>query len=99
MTEADFHSLVAAWLSESFADVEHEPTLESGRRPDFVAHTPFESYVIEVEDGWESVYTGIGQAEGYAGELDVEPVVVVPADEIEEPEYTHLSSRNTIITV
>lgn len=98
-SEAEFHNLVATWLSESFEYVEHEPYLDSGRIPDFVAHTPFETYAIEVEDNWEAVYTGVGQAEGYAAELDAEPVVVIPATAVEQPEYSHLSKRVTIVTI
>ena len=81
MTEAEYHDLVASWLSESFADVEHEARLESGRRVDFVAHTPFQSYAIEVEDGHSNkeLYNGIGQAIIYARETGFEPVLVLPA--------------------
>lgn len=84
-TEADFQELVAVWLSESFAAVDHAPTLDSGRRPDFVAHTPFRTYAIEVEDSSESLYRGVGQAGVYATELDAEPVVVFPADDAPAP--------------
>lgn len=87
MDEADFHGLVAAWLAESFADVEHEPVLPSGREPDFVARTPFRTYAIEVENSTESVYNAIGQAITYAEEIadergeSAEPVAVFPADD------------------
>lgn len=82
MLESDYHRLVAAWLDESFSDVEHEVTLDSGRRVDFVAHTPFASYVIEVENNNDGsdLYNGVGQAAVYAEETGHEPVVVVPAD-------------------
>lgn len=81
MTEADFHELVAVWLWESFAQVEHEVTIESGRRPDFIVHTPFDSYVIEVEDSAETLYNAIGQSAVYAEETGLQPVAVFPADD------------------
>lgn len=94
MGEATVQRLVAAWLRESFADVEHEPRLPAtGRVPDFIAHTPFESYVIEVEHGsFEDLFTGLGQAYAYAQFTDHTPVVVLPADEVEDPEFTELST-------
>lgn len=82
MSEADFHELVAAWIYESFADVDHEPTLSSGKRPDFVVNTPFGGYVVEVEDTAASLYTGIGQAIVYSAETGLTPLVVFPADEV-----------------
>lgn len=85
LSEADFHELVAAWLAESFAEVEHEVTLPSGRRPDFIAHTPFHSYVLEVEDSADSLYDCIGQAAVYAEETGHDPVAVFPADDAPDP--------------
>lgn len=81
MREAKFHDLVAAWLREAFVDVEHEVTLPSRRRVDFVAHTPFASYVIEVEDSADSLYNAIGQSAVYSRETGHRPVAVFPADD------------------
>ncbi len=81
MSEADFHKLVRSWLLDSFVQVEHEVTLESGRRPDFIAHTPFESYVIEVEDSADTLYNAIGQSAVYEEETGLQPVVVFPVDD------------------
>lgn len=86
MTEAQFHELVAAWLRDSFVEIEHEVTLPSGRRPDFIAHTPFVSYVLEVEDSRDTLYDAIGQAAVYAEETGAEPVVVFPADDAPHPD-------------
>lgn len=86
MTEAEFHGLVAAWLREAFVDVEHEVTLPSRRRVDFIAHTPFHSYVIEVEDSADSLYNAIGQSAVYAGETGHQPVAVFPADDYPQPD-------------
>ena len=79
VVEAEFHTAVRSWLLAAFEHVEHEVTLESGRRPDFIAHTPFESYVLEVESSGEKLYESIGQALVYAHETGYEPVVVFPA--------------------
>ena len=77
--EADFHRAVRAWLADAFEIIEHEPVLSSGRRPDFIARTPFESYVLEVESTGDRVYEAIGQAGTYSVETGYEPVVVYPA--------------------
>lgn len=83
MRESKYHELVAAWLDESFSDVEHEVTLDSGLRPDFVAYTPFDTYVIEVENTASNsdVYNGLGQCQVYAWETGYTPVLVLPADD------------------
>jgi hypothetical protein len=85
MNESEYHKLVSAWLDSSFSDIDHEPYLDSGRIPDFIVHTPFESYVIEVEDGWDSLYAGIGQAAVYASETGHKPVVIMPTVPDQEP--------------
>lgn len=89
MTEAEYHGLVAAWLSEHFADVEHEAVLESGRRVDFIARTPFESYAIEVEDGHSNkeLYNGLGQCQVYARETGFTPVLILPAPGYDGPTH------------
>lgn len=89
--ESEYQKRVAEWLRESFSDIEHEPTLESGRRPDFVVHTPFESYVLEVENTFDEIYNGIGQTSVYGVETGHTPLVVVPADTVTEPLFTQLS--------
>lgn len=93
--ESEYQQAVAAWLAESFADVEYKPYLDSGRIPDFIARTPFESYVIEVENEWEP-YMGIGQAEVYAAESGHEPVVVFPADEVDPEDFSLLSGVENV---
>lgn len=90
VSEDKFHELVASWLKESFSEITHEPRLESYREPDFIVSTPFQSYVIEVEDTFEDIFTGTGQAMYYGAETSHEPVIVIPADEVEEPEYSYL---------
>lgn len=80
--EEKYHKKVDKWLAESFADVDHEPTLESGLHPDFIAYTPFDSYVLEVEDGdsLSELYNGLGQCLVYSSQTGHEPVLVLPSD-------------------
>lgn len=79
--EVDYHDRVHEWLEESFANVRHEPLLASGREPDFLALTPFESYVVEVENGTSNaeLYNGLGQCLVYADEAEADPILVLPA--------------------
>lgn len=81
ISEAEFHDRVSEWLAVSFQKVQHEVTLPSGRRVDFIAHTPFESYCIEVEDSADSLYNAIGQAAVYQAETGHTPVIVFPAED------------------
>lgn len=94
MTETDFHELVAAWLRDSFTDIEHEIRIDlpddaagSYVIADFIAYTPFQSYVIEVEDNVGSLETGLGQALRFAELTDHVPVVVMPADAWTQSRY------------
>lgn len=86
--ETHYHDLVASWLASSFVQVEHEVRLDlpdaaqgSYVVADFVAYTPFEAYVVEVEDSADTLEQGLGQALRFAALLDAAPVVVLPADE------------------
>jgi len=100
VTEAQFHDLVAAWLDENFVDIEHEPTLpETRHEPDFRVHTVFDAYVVEVEDGWDSVYTGIGQAFLYAQETDSESVLVLPADAVDPDDVEYVEAIQNLQVV
>lgn len=90
MLESEYHGLVAAWLRESFTDISHEVRLESGRRVDFIARTPFESYCIEVENSHSlaDLYNGLGQCLIYARETGMTPILILPAPGYEgEPSY------------
>lgn len=95
--EKEFHNAVSSWLYESFQEIEHEEYIESGKRPDFMAHTPFESYVIEVEDTADTLYRAIGQVGIYAAELGYEPVVVFPAEEY--PDDQEMPENVTVVSV
>lgn len=84
VAEADYHRLVAAWLRDSFSDVEHEPRLPSGREPDFRVSTPFDSYVLEVENDFADLYNGLGQTSVYGVETGLDRVLVFPADTVDD---------------
>lgn len=90
--EVEYHKLVAAWLAESFSYVEHEVILPSRRRPDFVAYTPFGSYIIEVENSWQDIKDGLGQCRMYAAETGFEPVLILPADDVQWDELESLQN-------
>lgn len=93
MNEDVFQVSVKRWLEEHFIHVDEEPVLhDTERRPDFLVRTPFETYVIEAENDFENLYTGIGQVIGYAAETDGIPIVVLPAGEIEQPEMKYIES-------
>lgn len=97
MNEEDYHDLVRTWLYKNFENIYHEFYLpDSGRFVDFLVSTPFGGYVIEVEDTFEDVFDGIGQVTYYAAETGYEPVVVLPADDIDEPEFTYLQENTDI---
>lgn len=95
-SEAEFHIAVRSWLLAAFEHVEHEVTLPSGRRPDFIAYTPFESYVVEVESSGGKVYEAIGQISVYAHETGHTPVVVFPAD---SPPTAHIPDHIHVVTL
>lgn len=92
MKESEYHRIVAAWLRDSFSEIKHEPRLESGHRPDFVVYTPWNSYVLEVEETFEEIREGIGQSVEYASETGHIPVVVIPGEEVQYPEYEWLQA-------
>lgn len=91
ISEKKYHELVAVWLYESFADVEHEITIASGNRPDFIVSTPYEDYVVEVANDQKTIRMDMGQVIDYASELGMTPIVVIPADAVEEPQFSRLN--------
>lgn len=91
--EAEFHHYVGDWLREYFTpeQIEHEPRLSAtARRPDYRVTTPWDVYLIEVENRFEDLYNGVGQATFYAEHVpDATPVVVLPAGQHPEPELSY----------
>lgn len=96
ISEKQYHKIVLGWLEDSFVQVDYEPRLDSGREPDFIAYTPFSTYVIEVENDFESIKSGIGQAVMYSGETGHNPIVVFPHHTIEEPEYSYILKESPV---
>ncbi len=54
---------------------------------------------VEVENEFEDVFNGVGQALLYAHETDAIPAVVVPEGKIEEPEREILNNYVNIIEI
>lgn len=97
MRESTYHNAVASWLLDTFAAdaIEHEPTLDSGREPDFLVRTPWGGWAIEVENSSDDAYNGLGQALVYAHETGLQPVVVFPADEsVPQPTFGPVEVEN-----
>lgn len=94
--ESEFHQTVREFLEESFASdvVEHEVVLEATDRVvDFRVSTPFRTYFVEVENSFEDIFVGVGQAEMYAG-ADGVPVVILPStDDVEQRELKRLRAQ------
>lgn len=97
--EAAVEQHVQAVLSpEDLAYQVHLP--DTGREADFVAvqttppNTSNLVYAIEVENDWEAVMKGVGQALLYAGHFDRGiPVVAFPEGHVEQPEYDDLRAQ------
>lgn len=72
---------------------------ETGRWVDVLVETPLVTLALEVENDWESVIMGIGQANLYAAHVEegAVPVVAVPPGHVEEPEVSLLRRRGVII--
>lgn len=87
--EKTFGDRVEEHLVEHYGadNVEREKYLpEPYRFVDFWVSGPVVDLAIEVENDFESLMTGIGQAQLYAAHRDAVPVVIVPEDHIDHPE-------------
>lgn len=91
--ESEFHHFVGEWLREYFHPdcIEHEPRLETTDRiVDYRVTTPWNVYMVEVENRFEDLYNGVGQARFYAmHEPESTPVVILPAGDHPEPEMAY----------
>lgn len=99
MKEEKLQDEIEAELKEQHGkeNVHREKYLqESDRYVDFYVEGTV-PLAIEVENGFDSVLKGVGQALIYAQELKAVPVIIVPESEIEQPEADHLSSNVTVI--
>lgn len=81
------------------ANVRRQPQLiATDRRPDFAVEGAFCEFLIELENDFESIWTGIGQATLYAAHREnTVPVVAVPEGHIEEPEAMLIRARTPVV--
>jgi hypothetical protein len=71
---------------------------ETGRYCDLWVQTPDVTLAIEVENDAESVITGVGQTELYAAhDPRAVPVVIVPDDHIDQPEWLFYQQRTSVV--
>lgn len=99
--ERPFHDRVTEYLREHYGDenVEQNKYLADPYRfVDIWVDGPLVDYAIEVEDTFDGVIRGVGQAQIYSYEgKDAVPVVVVPPDHVEHPEVDALRERIEVI--
>lgn len=70
---------------------------ESVRYVDYYVEGPLANFAIEIENDFEACLKGTGQALIYAGELECVPLIIVPPDHIERPEYEYLNEHVEIV--
>ena len=81
ISEAAFHDIVRVWLTDRVGagNLTHEPTLRTGREPDFLAEGPLATWAVEVENDADSLTDGFGQARLYAKHAtEYVPLLVLP---------------------
>lgn len=96
--ERPFHQRVVEYFIEEYGaeNVETDKYLgEAYRYADVWVEGPLVEFAVEIENDFEAVFKGIGQAELYAahGSANTVPVVVVPPDHTDEPDVTMLRER------
>lgn len=69
---------------------------ETERFADLVVATDLVDFVVEVENTFEDVFTGVGQALFYGAALDAMPVVAIPAGLAEQPETSLIRYRTPV---
>lgn len=108
--EGTFHHAVETVLNHAFPGYDalgHEVRLpKSDRRADFVLTigTPAGMsnivVAVEVENDFEAIFRGVGQAHAYAGHFDHGiGVVAIPAGVAEEPELSALRKNNPVLII
>lgn len=101
--ESEFTEKVEEELESFFGEenVRREVYLpETWRFADFVVQTEFFGFVVEVENDWDSVFKGIGQATLYASHYpNCFPVVVLPEGHTESPEVEYFRRHIPIVEV
>lgn len=100
-SERTFHDRVVVELEQRYgaANVETDKYLQaSGRYADVWVDIEPIALAIEIENDWESVATGVGQALLYAQhDARAVPVVIVPPGHVESPERELLARYLPIV--
>lgn len=101
--EDEFHRYVGEWFRHHYGqeNVSHEVYLDAtGRYADFIINSPIGTLCVEVENDFESVMNGTGQAVLYGTHYpNTISVVVVPAEHTESPEYDYLRWRTNVVVI
>lgn len=100
-TELTFHGRVVEYLRDEYGreNVESNKYLPDPYRfVDVWVEGPVAPLAIEIENDFESVIAGAGQALVYcAEETNAIPVVIVPPGHVEEPEVSSLRRRLPVV--
>lgn len=100
LSESEFCDRIEAEvLAPEFGaeQVEREPTLASGRRPDFLIETPIGTVAVEVGTSEASLLHDAGQALAYAAEVGGVPVVLTTPEAAESTEASII--KGSAVTV
>lgn len=100
-SEASFQTRVRDYCIGQFGpgNVEPQRYLDAtGRYVDLWVETPLLDFAVEIENDFESVPAGVGQALLYAAHAhDAVPVVVVPPAHVDQPEADLLRQTLPVI--
>lgn len=92
--EQPFHERVVTFLEGVYGEDNVESGAfmeESYRFADVIVDGPVVSLAIEIENDFEAVIDGVGQAILYASiDPNAIPVVVVPKDHVDDPEVDYI---------
>jgi len=101
VSEDDFHdALYDWWVSQVGEDNVESEVYQS--EPywfvDLIVHRSEVTWYIEIENDRNSIRKGAGQALGYAADHpDGEPMVIVPAGHVEEPDVARLRKSQAVL--
>lgn len=100
--ERPYHERLVEHLVTEYGEEHVETDVyleETGRFCDVLVETPLVTLALEVENDWEAVIKGIGQATLYAAHYPegAVPVVVTPPGHVEEPEVSLLRRNGVLV--
>lgn len=100
--EEEFVNKIVSDLIEIYGEdeVQQEVVLPATQRRIDIVVNPSNhpaKFAIEVENNFEAVFSGIGQAEIYAAEIDATPLIMIPEGHVEYPEIMYLSNSRVEI--